>query len=167
MNNIQWFPFVSSLGYYLDKFTFLLPFTDPHKRGEPNLRNAKVISFGMINDRGGSPWWGQIKDRLVYPLILELGDQNRDGEFRRKATTPPGRPGNPMTILVDRDGEIVPSLTYPVASQAKILFLNHDWKSFGWEFEQPAVALQFTEGRCENSKLAIFKWQSFMMRNSR
>lgn len=166
---IEWKEQEGCLGHNLDRVTFVIPTIHDKRFACPLVsKQTEVLSFGMVD--GESTWWGQLHDphseTKYRPLILEVHDYHRDDKpARRKASTPPGRPGNPMTILVDRDGEIVPNLVFPIRGKAKILFLDTDWEDYGWSRLYPAIALQFTEGSCESSKLAIYKWQSFMMRN--
>lgn len=163
---------------------FLLPYS-PHASDRPDvpdLRNAEVVSFGIVNDRvkperfGHYVWWGAIKNKkegereTFYPLILEFPDSilRKHGKVNQLVSTPPGRPGNPTTILADLDGEIVPDLYFPNDSKVKVLFLSRNWESMGWRngwLFTPAIALQFLEGECSRNKLTIANWQAYLMRN--
>lgn len=157
----------------------LFPYSEIKKYGSPDLHNAELISLGWVSDRvkpmtpGHNVWWGAIKSEVsngcddYRPIILEFPDSDKtiDSKYHMSVATPPGRPGNPMTILVDRNGEIVPNLYFPPGGQVKILYIRHNWESMGWGLCYPAVALQFLDGKCLSSSLAIAKWHGYLMRN--
>lgn len=159
--------------------TFLFPFKDPYEFGEPDWRGAEVLDFGLVNDRvkplssGHYVWWGAISlpgrsNRRYLPLILEFPYRNIPIDAHTtgfSVATPPGRPGNPMTVLMDHDGEIVPELHFPLKSDIYVLPIAHDWDTFGWTLMHPAIALHFANGVCHRSKLAITNWQSYLLRN--
>jgi len=169
---ITWTEKAGGLGSSVMKY--LLPKSENDKL---DLSKADILNFWWVSDRVGSEpnnfvWWGAIKNgpgKHVdhYPLILEF--PNREFTYKNKlyklVSTPPGRPGNPMTILVDKDGLIVPDLFYVPGTKLKVLFLSRDWESMGWDLVHPAIALQFMEGETNSSLGKVASWQAYMFRN--
>jgi hypothetical protein len=165
------------------EITYRLPYEKPTVKDRPDWSLAQIKSFGWINDRvninGPSRfiWWGAVErpvghfedgyqPSMAFPLLLEFPDMaGHKGRLCYSVATPPGRPGNPMTILIDRDGEIVPELNFPSGSKINVWPLNRNWEEFGWNLVYPAIGLQFVEGRCERSGFTITRWQAYMMRN--
>ena len=156
---------------------FLFPYEIPTIINSPDWRSGRVISFGYASDRvkknepGHFTWWGMISipypEERVYPLHLEyMTPAKRIGNnFFFLVATPPGRPGNIATILIDRDGNVVPDINFPAGSRIRVWPLHRGWKSFGWNLIYPAIGLQFLDGVCTRSKSKIQRHQDNMMRN--
>ena len=128
------------------------------------VNSSGMISFTwlcLLNIPGTSVWNGLCPLLLEFPEIPKIIN-NQSFEY---LATPHGWPGSNATILIDRDGEVVPDICYPGIPTVKIYPLNRDWQTFGWKDPFPAIALQFMDGRCTSSSLSIKKWHAYMMRN--
>ncbi|HUC95198.1 MAG TPA: hypothetical protein VMR19_04340 [Candidatus Saccharimonadales bacterium] len=162
--DLEWKEKVGRLNGIL--MSFLLPQSIYTKFWE-----ADITELGVQPIKFGKLWWGCFgktngEKRL---LILEFpgGEYINPGEeWYFQVATPPGRPGIPMTILVDNDGEIVPDLYYPKHAKIKILPISpFDWNGYAWHIHYPAIALQFLGGNCKRSRQAINRWQAYLIRN--
>jgi hypothetical protein len=176
--NLQWA--VKEVDFWGVKMTVLLPFLRKSHGSKLDLREAEIHTVGWtwncrLDPHSRSVWIGVIKNKIGnsrsnHVLVLEaMCGQYIDSQSHFRIATPYGWPGNPMTILVDRDGEIVPDLYFPsgYVSSFKVLFLKHNWKEMEWDDPRSAaIALQFLEGKYLGSGLAKAKWHNYLMRNS-
>jgi hypothetical protein len=147
---------------------FLLPYTDEKNVPFPDLRGSRIVDFCLSRDRVVTDhlypfvWIGGIECKQKenthhYPIFLEIMPLH-EGEFKYAAFTPPGRLGNPATILIDSAGFIVPEVSWNLNSEIRIFFLRHDLKGFGWELIYPAIGLQFVTGVYESTPKKTVLW---------
>lgn len=138
-----------------------------------DLHKSKIESFGWVNDRAvngkkaPNVWWGILRTHRKNPnyLMLLERDFERGNDLKKFVQTPPGRPGNPMTILIDGVGNIVRNLYFPLGSSVKLFFLDHNWDGFGWNLFYPVIALQFLSGEFKGTDSERKKWDEYLMRN--
>ena len=172
--NLNWYEMQGEIGKV--RINFLLPIEVAPRLDKIDWSGSEIRSLGWVSDRVSynntdwRVWWGSIQrknESEIYPLILEyycISTVLAGSRSYFLVKTPPGRPGNPMTILIDRDGEVVPDIHFPAGSNIKIFPLNKNWGEFGWKLVYPAIGLQFVEGVCLHRRYVISGWQAQMLR---